>query len=297
MYAPRYWPTWFLLGVLRIVALLPLRVSRAIGSALGTVIYVANAKRRRIARINLRLCFPDLSERTRRRLLRRHFRVAGQGYLDLGFFVWASEARVAAKVRIEGLEHVRAATAGAHAVILLAPHCIGMNVGGIAVAKYFPTFSMVKPQRNRLVDWVLTAARSRYGSPLVPRRHGLRPVIRELARGVMFYYLPDEDFGPKHSVFVPFFGVPCATLTTLGRLARVADAVVVPCFTRLLPRGAGYEVVLHPPLAHFPSGDPEADAARMNQIIEDGIRRTPEQYMWTFKLFKTRPDGARSPYD
>src|SRR5581483_7945499 len=152
MYAPRYWPTWFLLGVLRIVALLPLRVSRAIGSALGTVIYVANAKRRRIARINLRLCFPDLSERTRRRLLRRHFRVAGQGYLDLGFFVWASEARVAAKVRIEGLEHVRAATAGAHAVILLAPHCIGMNVGGIAVAKYFPTFSMVKPQRNRLVD-------------------------------------------------------------------------------------------------------------------------------------------------
>lgn len=295
--APRYWPTWLLLGALRIAALLPFSITRAVGAGLGLLMYVTNAKRRRIARTNLRLCFPMLSEREREALLRRHFRRAGQGYVDIGYFAWASERRVQRKVRITGIEHLHAALSARRRAILLAPHCVGMNVGGIVVAKHFPVFSMIKLQRNPLANWLLNKARSRYGSPLVVRQQGLRPVVRELTHGRMFYYLPDEDFGPKHSVFVPFFGVPCATLTTLGRLARLADAIVVPCFTRLLPGGRGYEVILHPPLRRFPSADASADAARMNQIIEDEIRMMPEQYMWTFKLFKTRPDRAPSPYD
>lgn len=294
--APRYWPTWLLLGVLRIAALLPLSVTRAAGAGLGLLMYLVNAKRRGIARINLQLCFPELSEQQRRRLLRMHFRLTGQGYLDIGYFAWASERRVQRTVHITGMEHLQAAVASGRRAILLAPHCVGMNVGGIVVAKHFPVFSMIKQQRNPLANWLLNKARSRYGSTLVLRQQGLRPVVRALAQGRMFYYLPDEDFGPRHSVFVPFFGVPCATLTTLGRLARLVDAVVVPCFARLLPGGRGYEVVLHPPLERFPSADASADAARMNYAIEQGIRKMPEQYMWTFKLFKTQPNGARSPY-
>lgn len=297
MLAPRYWPTWLLLAALRGLAFLPLALSRALGAGAGLLMYATNAKRRRIAQINLQLCFPQLGERERRRLLRRHYRLAGQGYLDIGYYAWASERRLQRKVRITGLEHLHAAARARRPVILLAPHCVGMNVGGIVVAKHFPVFSMIKPQRNLLVDRLLNRARARYGSPLIPRAQGLRPVVRGLVEGRMFYYLPDEDFGPKHSVFVPFFGVPCATLTTLGRLARLADAAVVPCFTRLLPGGRGYEVVLQPPLADFPSADRSADAARMNQVFEQGIRAMPEQYMWTFKLFKTRPHQTRSPYD
>jgi len=293
--APRSWPTWLVLGALRIAAVLPLPLTRAAGAGVGLIIYAANAKRRRIARINLRLCFPELSERARRRLLRRHFARAGQGYVDVIFFAWASERRLARAVRLDGVEHLRAAVDSGRPVILLAPHCVGMNVGGIVVAKLFPVFSMIKLQRNPLANWLLNKARSRYGSPLVVRQQGLRPVVRELAQGRIFYYLPDEDFGPKSSVFVPFFGVPCATLTTLGRLARLADAVVIPCFTRLLPR-SGYAVSLHPPLDRFPSADPSADAARMNRTIEHEIRLAPEQYMWTFKLFKTRPPGMPPLY-
>jgi Kdo2-lipid IVA lauroyltransferase/acyltransferase len=293
---PQHWRSWAPLLLLRLLALLPLALSRALGSVVGDLMYYGNAKRRRIARINLALCFPELPARRRRQLLRRHFRVAGQSYLDIAFLVWSSERRFRRKTRVVGLEHVHQSLALGRRIILLAPHCLGMNVGGIVLAARTPVFSMVKRQRSPLVNWLLNRARSRYNSPLIWREQGLRPVLRALDQGIAFYYLPDEDFGPKNSVFVPFFGVPTATLATLGRLAERANADVIPCFTQLLPRGRGYEVVLHPRLTEFPSGDRVADALRMNQAFERGIRAMPEQYMWTFKLFRSRPDGAPSPY-
>src|SRR5207302_2405115 len=139
--------------------------------------------------------------------------------LDIAFLAWASERRFRRKTRVVGLEHVQHSLARDRRIILLAPHCLGMNVGGIVLAGRTPVFSMVKRQRSALVNWLLNRARSRYDSPLIWREQGLRPVLRALDRGSAFYYLPDEDFGPKNSVFVPFFGVPTATLATLGRLA------------------------------------------------------------------------------
>lgn len=263
---------------------------------MGEIMYHANAKRRRIARININFCFPDYDEHEKRRLLRRHFRLMGQSYLDIAFLVWASERRFRRKTHIVGLNHLTSALQRGRKVILLAPHCLGMNVGGIAISRHQQVFSMVKPQRGALTNWLLNKARSRYGAPLIAREQGLRPVLRGLDAGMIFYYLPDEDFGPRHSVFAPFFGIPTATLATLGRLAERTQADVVPCFTRLLSHGRGYEIILHPALTDFPTNDRVMDATRMNAAIEHGIRAMPEQYMWTFKLFKTRPNGAPSPY-
>lgn len=291
---PKRWGTLTALVLLMVLARLPLGVSRALGAGLGAVMYRVNAKRRRIAHVNVDLCFPELPPAERASLVRRHFRIAGQAYLDLGFLAWAGERRFRKAVHLLGYEHLQAALAAGRPVILLAPHCVGMNVGGIAVAGRAATFSMYKPQRDPVVDWLLHKTRSRYASPLVPRERGLRPVLRGLAQGLIFYYLPDEDLGPKHSVFAPFFGVEAATLPTLGRLATAADAVVIPCYTRLVP--GGYEVHLEPPLAGFPVGDSVADATRMNAEIEGALRLMPEQYLWTFKLFKTRPPGVASPY-
>lgn len=293
---PRHGQDWLPLLALRLLAFLPLPLLRALGLALGEIMYRANAKRRRIARVNIALCFPELPAPQRRRLLRRHFWLAGQSYLDLAFLAWASERRFRRKIKLVGIEHVRAARARGRRVIVLAPHCLGMNVGGLALAGHAPVFSMYKLQRDARLNWLLQRVRSRYDSPLIRREQGLRPALRHLERGLIFYYLPDEDFGPKRSVFAPFFGVPTATLPILGRLAARAQADVIPCFARLLPKGRGYEVSLHPPLADFPSGDPVRDAERMNEALEQGIRRMPEQYMWTFRLFHTRPGGARSPY-
>jgi KDO2-lipid IV(A) lauroyltransferase len=270
-------------------------MSRWVGVVFGALFMLLNGKRRRVARVNLRMCFPELSARDRERLLRRHFFATGKSYSDLGFLAWASLARIERHTRLLGLEHLRAQAERGRRVILLVPHCLGVNVGGV-LARHHPMFSMFKPPRNRVLNWFLNKGRMRFGCRLLERAQGMRPVVRALAQGHAFYYMPDEDFGPGRSVFVPFFGVPTATLTTLGRLAALADAVVIPVFVRLRENGAGYEIMLRPALEHFPSGDLRLDAARMNEVLEQGIRQMPEQYMWNFKLFRTRPDGVRSPY-
>ncbi len=295
-FAPRYWSSWLTLLLLRSCTFLPLGVCRRVGAGLGLLMYALNSKRRHIARVNLAMCFPEMSERERQQLLHRHFKVMGQSYMDLGFLAWASKRRILSKTKFTGLENYQALIEQGRNIIILAPHSVGMNFSSVLGAILHPTFSMKKLQRNPMVNWLLNKGRMRFGGRLLQRSQGLRPIVRGLKQGMAFYYLPDEDFGPRQSEFAPFFGVPTATLTTLGRLAKLTDAVVIPCFTRLLPGGQGYEVIFKPALTDFPVGDRAADAARMNRELEQGIREMPEQYMWTLRFFKTRPGNAHSPY-
>lgn len=295
-FAPRYWGTWAGLLLLSALAPLPLVVTRAVGGFLGAIMLVVNGKRRRIARTNLRLCFPELSSAARARLLRRHFIVYGQSVSDVAHLVWSSRRRLQRMTRWQGLDDYRRLVHGGRHVILLVPHLAGINFGGALLSREHSTFSVVKPLRNDVMNWFLHRARTRFGAVSLARRQGLRPAIRALRRGFTFFYLPDEDLGPRHSVFAPFFGVAAATLSTLGRIAKIGDAAVVPCFVRLLPWGRGYEVTLEPPLEDFPTSSENDDASRMNRAIEAGVRAMPEQYFWTFKLFKTRPAGEPSPY-
>ncbi len=213
---------WVALAFLWLLSRMPLGVSRALGVVLGGLMHRVNAKRRRIARTNIDLCFPELSTAQRARLLRRHFRLLGQSYLDTAFVAWGSERRFGRKTRLTGLDYLRSSLARGRRIILLAPHCVGMNVGGIIISRYHSAFAMVKPQRSTLVNGLLEKARSRYGAHFITREQGLRAVLRRLDEGMIFHYSPDEDFGPRRSVFVPFFGVSTATLPTLGRLAERA---------------------------------------------------------------------------
>jgi lauroyl/myristoyl acyltransferase len=284
-------------GFLWLCAWLPLPLSRLIGAGLGLVMYANNAKRRRIARVNIDMCFPQLTPAERNRRLRRHYIVSGQSFVDLGLLAWGARRRVRRATHFRGLHHYLDEVKRGRNVILLVPHTVGMNFTGAALAGEHAMFGLIKPVRDPVMDWVLHKGRTRFGCLLYQRTGGLRPVVRSITEGMTFYYLPDEDLGPRHSLFAPFFGVPAATLTTLGRMARLTGACVVPCFTRILPGGRGYEMWFEPPLADFPSGNEQRDAERMNQVLEAGLSQAPEQYMWTFKLFKTRPDNAPSPYD
>lgn len=293
-FAPRRWPSWLLLGLFWLCAFLPFGLTRRIGAALGTIMRAGNRKRREIARVNSSLCFPNLSEFERERLLRRHFRVSGRAYLDLGLLAFAPVWRVRAAVRTDGIEHYLEPLRANRPVILLVPHTMGMNFTGSLLAAEHPMFGLIKPVADPVMDWLLQRGRMRFGCVLYLKNFGLRQVVRALRDRNTFYYLPDEDHGPRHSLFAPFFGVPTATLSTLGRLAHTTAAAVVPCFTRLTARG--YELRFEPALKGFPTGDEQRDAETMNRVLEQGLRDMPEQYMWTFKLFKTRPDGAPSPY-
>jgi lauroyl/myristoyl acyltransferase len=294
-FAPRYVGSWLVVALLWAMAWLPLGLSRAFGAALGLLMMAANKKRRDIVRMNLSLCFPLLPPKRRARLARAHFIKSAQALVDLGFLTWAGRRRILKKTYFRGLDNLREQL-GKRNVILLAPHVVGLNYGGALLCHVAPVFSMAKPQRNPWVNWLLNRARARFGGEFFLRQQGLRPVLRALREGRPFYYLPDEDLGPERSVFAPFFGVPAATLTTLGRLAQSVDAVVIPCFTKLLPGGRGTEIILYPPLKNFPQGDRTQDATRMNAAMEEGLRALSEQYLWTFKIFKTRPPGEPSLY-
>ncbi|HKQ30762.1 MAG TPA: hypothetical protein VJS66_05705 [Burkholderiales bacterium] len=296
-FAPRYWSTWLGLACLRLLALMPLVISRGVGCFLGLAMYAANAKRRHIARINLHFCFPELGAHGCERLLRRHYCIFGQSFTDVAHVAWSSSWRLQRMVRWHGLERYRELMRQGRRVILLVPHLVGINFSGPMLGREHATFCIIKPLKNEVMDWFLNRARLRFGGGTLTRDQGLRPALQALKQGHTFHYSPDEDFGPELSVFVPFFGVPTATLPTLGRIADAADAVVIPTFVRVLGFGRGYEVVLYPPLEDFPVRGEVQDAARMNQAIEHGVRSMPEQYMWTFKLFKTRPNGAPSPYE
>lgn len=276
---------------------LPLSILARIGEAFGLLLYLVAVPRRRVVATNLRLCFPELGEAERRRLARAHFRAAGRSFLERGLLWWGSRERLQRIVKVEGEEHLRAMQAAGRPVILLAPHFVGLDVGGSRLSLDFDVVSIYARQKNAVFDRWLYHGRSRFGDQLLlSRQDGVRGTIKAMKAGRPFYYLPDMDYGRKDAVFVPFFGVQAATITGLSRLSRLAGATVVPCITRMLPGGQGYRLEIGEPWADFPTADVEADTARMNAAIEAAVRTMPEQYYWVHRRFKTRPEGERRIY-
>jgi KDO2-lipid IV(A) lauroyltransferase len=288
-------PAWLGVGVLWLLHWLPLSLQAVIGNGLGWLVALLPGKRRHIVATNLALCFPDAPPRMRRRWLRQTFQTSARAALEHGVLWWGSEARLRRLVRIDNPE--AALGDGERPVIWLAPHFVGLDMGGARLAMDHAAASMYAPARNPVSDRMMLHGRSRFTPPVLIAKHeGIKPVLRVLKDGLPFYYLPDQDQGRHNAVFVPFFGVPAATLSALPRLARLTDAQVVPVVTRQLPGGQGYAVHFYPPWDDYPSGDLEADVARMNAFIEERVREMPPQYLWLHRRFKTRPEGEASLY-
>lgn len=294
---PRWWGTWIGLAFLWLLLFLPQRWRARTGDRLGDLFYHMSKRARRSAERNLELCFPDLEPWLRQDLLRRHFRAFGTAIMGVSLIWWASVAHLKKLVRFRDRDYYDRALAAGKNIILFAPHFLGLEVAGVFLAHERRIISMYKQPRNDLLDWFQRRQRLRFGGALFERDSHLKSLIRIVRQRIPFYYLPDQNPGEAGFVFAPFFGVPTATLTALSRIARLTDAVVIPCFTCILPKGAGYEIIFKPPLENFPTDDALADAARMNRTIEDAVREMPEQYMWTYRRFKNRPEGEPSVYD
>ncbi len=274
---------------------LPLPVLAALGRGAGLLLHALARERRRVVLTNLRLCFPELSDDERRRLARRHFAAFARALLEHGILWWGSRERVMRMVRVEGLEHWQAVQG--RPVIWLAPHFVGLDMGGSRIITEWQGISVYSHQKNPAFDRVLLRGRTRFVKPvLFSRQDGIRAVVKAMRTGLPFYYLPDMDFGERDSIFVPFFGVQTATITGLARMAQLARAVVQPAVTTQLPGGAGYVLRFYPAWENFPTGDLAADTRRMNEFIEARVREMPEQYYWLHKRFKTRPPGEQKIY-
>jgi KDO2-lipid IV(A) lauroyltransferase len=283
--------------VLWLLHWLPLPVLAVLGRGLGALAWWCVPSRRAVALRNLELCLPELTIGQRRAIAREHFALLGRSIAERGLLWHASRERLKRLIHVEG-----DATLPEHAgrpVMWLVPHFIGLDIAGVAVQLFQsrPVVSMYQMQSNPVAEAAVRRGRLRFGhGKLFSRWDGARSVIRAVREGHHFFNLPDMDFGEKDAAFVPFFGVPAATLLAPSRMAKALDMVVQPVVTEVLPGGQGYRVRFLAPWTHFPTDDALADTLGMNRWIESEVRRMPAQYLWVHKRFKTRPKGTPSVY-
>ena len=286
---------YVVLGLLWLIHKLPFRLQTVLGRTLGLSLYGLARRRRRIVEINLRLCFPERSEAERQALAREHFALAGRSLLERTHVGWSSPERLSRIVKVQGETYLAEPYAAKKPVILLLPHFLGMDMPAVLAMRY-NMLTLYAKQGNPVFEQVLRAGRLRFGDQkLLTRQDGIRPAIKEIRAGRPFVYLPDLDYGIQDGLFVPFFGIPAATITGLSRLAHATGAQVLMMVPRMTP--TGYLIEISPPWTHFPTDDVAADTRRMNAAIEEAILTMPAQYYWLHRRFKNRPPGMPSFYD
>ncbi len=286
-----------LLGLMWLLHWLPLPVLGRIGKGVGSVLFLAMGSRRRIALRNLELCMPELDEAARRRITLEHFQGYARSVLERAILWWAPQARLRRLIKVEPA--VPTALAAEKPTIFLCPHFVCLEVAGVAITMEGPACSIYSRQRNEVFDEALRKGRLRFTPDernLMARDAGIKPIIRAMRDGRPFLMLLDMDFGARESIFVPFFGVPAATLTAPARLTMATGGQVIPVITRFLPDYQGWRVIFYPPWEDYPGEDIEAATRRMNAFIEERVREAPAEYFWSHKRFKTRPEGVPSVY-
>lgn len=294
--APKHWGSWLVVPPLWLLGRLPARLRWWLGERFGNLLLERNAKRRKIVSLNLEWCFPQLDEVARQGLMHQFSGWLGRSYLEFGFLWWATSWRFARRVRFEGLELLQQKLDAGERVILFTLHTVAMDIGGVALSTRVPLTTFANRMRDPLLEWFMASRRGRFGCVIHSRDEGVRGVISEVKQGRVLFFPCDEDQGERQAetVFAPFFGVPKSTLTSPMRLARLCRARLMPCTTWFDEASGQYVVKLYPALEL--QGDSEADAAQLNHAFEVAINEAPAQYLWSQRLFISRPDGAPPPY-
>ena len=282
------------LKLFQCIGFLPLSVLRAMGTMVGLTLYVGARWRRHVVLQNLRVCFPEKSESKRQEIAKQAFVYFAQAWFDRSWLWHRSSSCIQARVRFTGfVDELKADVP----TVIFAPHFVGLDVGWtlltLRVTKHFTT--IFTPQSNAAAGAWMTQGRSRFGQvQLLQREDGVKTIVSSLRDNAWLYLLPDMNFGPEESIFVPFFGEPAATVPSLSRFAKLGRARVLPVVTRMTSNG--YEVEVHHAWNDFPTDDAQADTALMNQRLETYIQDMPAQYFWVHKRFKTRPEGVDPIY-
>ena len=288
---PRLYPSWIGVGLFWLVGQLPWNFLLATGRGLGHLAWRLAKRRSHIARTNIRLCFPELTPEEQENLARRSVVSTGEAILEMAGSFSNHRIDLDKRLVIKGMEHIEQARAEGKGVLLLGMHFNSIDVGSRLLGYLMDFYAVYRPNDNRVIDRLINQGRGNYLKGNVPRSD-IRQMIRLLRNGEVLWYAPDQDYGIAHAVFVPFFGIPAATITATSRIARMGKARVIPTAHYRLP-GGRYQIEFGPPLENFPSGDDEADTARINQTIEHYVRKHPEQYLWVHKRFKHQPDNQK----
>ena len=288
LYSPMVWPSWFALGLLWLSSrFLSYRGALRLGRRLGRLIYRLSPRRRHIARVNLSICFPDLSEAERAERLHQHFDSLGIGMLMMGFAWWASDEKLKPLVEIEGLEQLHNSLERGRGVILLSAHFTDLEMTGVLLSLHQPIAVMYRPHENPVIEWAFSRNRRQRFEAAI-QRNDIRQVVRTLKQNLPVWYAPDQSFKGRNSILAPFFGEPAGTNTATSRLAKISGSDVILFSGYRKHDETGYRLTLHPPLQDFPSDDIAQDATRINRLIEQAIGDAPAQYLWIHRRFKKR---------
>ena len=296
LFAPSVWPTWLLIGLAWLIVRLPLAWVSALGRGSGSLLYRVAPGRRKITLRNLELCFPDLDETERIELAKQTFKNIGSGTLEL-MIPWLNPGKsLMHRFSVEGHTHLTNAVAQGRGVLLIGGHYAVMDIICAPLARCGPIDVMYRFNKNPAWEWLQVKGRRRYFDGVIERQD-TRQVLRRLRKGRVVWYAPDQDYGAKHSVFVPFFGNQAATITATSRFAGINDSAVVFYSHYRNEDNSGYHLHFSPALENYPTGDQKQDAITINRIVEEAIRKQPDQYLWLHKRFKTQAtDKSARPY-
>ncbi len=292
---PVYWPAWIGIGILWLITRLPLRWRLNLGKGIGKLLYAFPSKLKHITEVNIKMCFPDLSNEKQKKLAKDNFEALGVGVIEAAMAWWLPNEKLKHLFTVHGLEYLEAALAKGKGIILLGPHFTCLEMVGRILSSEYSFAVMYRPHKKRLLAFILERFRQKHYMQAIPRNR-IRQLIRALNDNIAIWYAYDVDGGVKRSVFAPFFGVPTASLTSVTRLVRMSGAAVVPISFFRRDDDFNYDVILYPPIDNFPTGDLQKDATILNQTLERSILEKPEQYVWQYKRFKTRPDGEPRVY-
>lgn len=288
---PKYWGVWLGVLLLALLGFLPFRWRDYLAAKIGLLVGKVAKKQRHRAEVNLRYCFPHWRDEQRQQVIDQMFVTVAQTMLGIGEIALRSAKHLQQRSTFTGIEHLQQAKAAGKNIILLVPHTWAIDASGIILHTYgMPMTAMYNPHRNPLVDWLWNSVRERFGGKMHARQNGIKPFLNAVRKGEMGYYLPDEDYGEELSVYADFFATYKATLPGLNKMCKVAKAVVIPMFARYNAQSGRYEIEITAPLDL--DDDEQRSARLMNEVIENFVTPTPEQYVWILRLLKTRKDGA-----
>ncbi|MFQ3193739.1 MAG: KDO2-lipid IV(A) lauroyltransferase [Colwellia sp.] len=287
---PKYWLTWFGVIILYTISWLPYKLQLMLGRILGRLLYKIGSSRKRVAMKNLELCFPEMSQQERTRILKKNFENTGIALFETGMGWWWPDWRVKRKTKVVGLEHLEKAHQQGKGVLLLTMHYLSVEINCRGIGTGHPMVVFYRPHNNQLMEFFQFRGRGRSNKYMLGKRD-VKGLMKALRDKEVCVYLPDQDYGRSRSLFVPFFAVPDAATTTgtliFARQKNVQNHMLIP--TRN-DDGSGYTLEIKPMMENFPTGDDEADVIRINQELEKAILYKPEQYMWLHRRFKTRPN-------
>ncbi|PKF51307.1 lauroyl-Kdo(2)-lipid IV(A) myristoyltransferase [Enterovibrio nigricans] len=291
---PRYWRTWLGIFFAAILAFVPFRLRDKLATFLAKRLVKLNNRAKKRAVINIQECFPEKTDEERYAILEQSYINAGCVMLGFATIMMRSKKYLESRTLFRNEDILTELVEDGENVILLVPHSWPIDYPAVQLAsRGLPVAAMVKKQKNKVIDWLMNVQRLKYGGRIHERSDGVKPFIKSVREGYLGYYLPDEDHGPNYSVFVPFFATQKATLSGLGKLAKLSRAKIVPLMPVYNRQTGDFEVIVQPPLAPFPTGSEEADARMMNARIEQFLENDPGQYMWIMNLLRSKPDGGQ----